>query len=641
MTYQKFKNYFDLFGYSPYFFVGGNKRNGSSIGLISTITFIIVGTTISCYFIMKLFDTNEFTLITSETTSKGIESIKLSKDSFYFTFSLEDPISYKSFINENIYYPKVLYKYAIRNNKEGLIWSEKNLDFGPCEISDFGKDYQQFFYNHNLDQMYCLKNINETIKGIFKKNEFSFINIQFFECKNSTEKKTCKSKEEIDYYLNGTFISIEYQDLTIDPKNYSFPNNPTISQYYTTVSNTFFKEIHIYFKKIIVKTDKGIIFQKIDNKEFVIYDHSNDMISLKTNTSNFIEISVKFSDRINEYLRIYTKIQTVISNIGGFIKFIQGIFWIISYIFVENEVFQKILNKIFYFDENIMHHDYKLIQFNNQNINSPINKKSISNVSLLQLNTHKKSNFKTSFIFHKPFDESVSNVSKNSIEPFKKNNIDSIHEKLSNIYSPKNILQYININRKSHINSVSLIENMFKKNINSYSNTNNLNPHNSYNNKFSNFMKNSKNVKNLFKSKKKELKLNYCERFCLKLSQKKNRNKIGFYKKGIGLIEQKLDIISIIKDSFQLSLLKKMFFNQEHIIIMDKIIKIELSSEKYDEHLNNIDNEENDDNKVITAYNIILERFKKAYNKKEKYNELENMDYYFIQLVNEQFASSV
>ena len=32
MTYQKFKNYFDLFGYSPYFFVGGNKRNGSSIG---------------------------------------------------------------------------------------------------------------------------------------------------------------------------------------------------------------------------------------------------------------------------------------------------------------------------------------------------------------------------------------------------------------------------------------------------------------------------------------------------------------------------------------------------------------------------------------------------------------------------------
>ena len=182
--------------------------------------------------------------------------------------------------------------------------------------------------------MYCLKNINETIKGIFKKNEFSFINIQFFECKNSTEKKTCKSKEEIDYYLNGTFISIEYQDLTIDPKNYSFPNNPTISQYYTTVSNTFFKEIHIYFKKIIVKTDKGIIFQKKENKEFVIYDHSNDMISLKTNTSNFIEISVKFSDRINEYLRIYTKVQTVISNIGGFIKFIQGIFWIISYIFV-------------------------------------------------------------------------------------------------------------------------------------------------------------------------------------------------------------------------------------------------------------------------------------------------------------------
>jgi len=51
--------------------------------------------------------------------------------------------------------------------------------------------------------------------------------------------------------------------------------------------------------------------------------------------------------------------------------------------------------------------------------------------------------------------------------------------------------------------------------------------------------------------------------------------------------------------------------------------------------------EENYDDKVITAYNIILDRFKKAYNKKEKYNELENMDYYFIQLVNEQYACPI
>jgi hypothetical protein len=639
MSYQKLINCLDLYGYSPYFFVGGDKRSGSLIGLISTITSIIVGIIISFYFIMQLFDTKDLTVITSETTPEGIESIKLTKDTFYFTFSLEDPISYKSFINENIYYPIVFYKYAIRNKEEGFIWSKKKLDFGPCEINDFGKDYQRFFKNHNLKQMYCLKNINETLKGIFQKSEYSFINIEMYECKNSSEKKTCKSKDEIDYYLNGSFISIEYQGLTIDPKNFSYPNIPKISEYYTTVSKNYFKEIHLYFKKVIVKTDKGIIFQKIDNKEFVIFDHSEDMISFKTINSNFLEISVKFADRINEYLRSYTKAQTVISNIGGFLKFIQGTFWIISYIFVENEVYQKILNKIFYCDVNIIHRDYKLFQFNNQNINSPINKKSISNVSLLQLNINEKSNFKTSLMSHKPFEVNISNVSKNSIEPIKKNNRDSIYEKVN---SSNKVLQFLNINNnKSHINSVSLIENILNKNIsNAYSS--NLNPHNSYNNKFCAFMKNTKKLEKFIKkNKENDLKLKYCERFCLKLSQKKNRNKIGFYKKGIGLIEQKLDIISIIKDSFQLSLLKKMFFNQEHIIIMDKIIKIELSGERYDEKLNNIDNEENYDDKVITAYNIILDRFKKAYNKKEKYNELENMDYYFIQLVNEQYACPI
>ena len=122
MSYQKLINCLDLYGYSPYFFVGGDKRSGSLIGLISTITSIIVGIIISFYFIMQLFDTKDLIVITSETTPEGIESIKLTKDTFYFTFSLEDPFSYKSFINKNIYYPIVSYKSAIRNNEEGFIW---------------------------------------------------------------------------------------------------------------------------------------------------------------------------------------------------------------------------------------------------------------------------------------------------------------------------------------------------------------------------------------------------------------------------------------------------------------------------------------------------------------------------------------
>jgi hypothetical protein len=639
MSFQKIINSFDIYGYSPYFFVGGYKRSGSLIGLLSTITSIILGILISLYYINKLFNSKELTVITSEITPIGIDNINLTKDSFYFTFSLENPETYQSFIDENIYYPKVFYKYAIRDNEKGFIWNEKNLNFGPCELNDFGINYRNYFENYNLNQMYCLKNINESIKGIFHKNEYSFIFIQFFECKNTTNKKNCKSQEEINYFLDGTFVTISYQSLNINPKNYLNPNEPTISEFYTTISHNFFKEIHLYFKKVIIKTDRGLIFDDINNKEFSIFDHSEDMFSLKKDNEYFFEISVKFADRIKEYFRSYTKVQNVICNIGGFLKFIQGTFWFISYIFVENEVYQKIINKIFYIETHIMRADHKLIRFNSKNTNFPKEKVSIADTSLLQLNIRKKDHFKTSFVQAKNFDQDInlSNVSKNSMEQYKFKMSDKKIRNASANESKSIVKPFININNKSKINSISFIENMLKDtNSNRYSQTTSIRPLNSYKNKISMFFKNLNNAE-IFKNKNKSITLNYCERLCLKMT--KNKNKVLFYQKGIGLIEQKLDIISIIKDSFQLSLLKKMFFNREHIILMDNIIKIELSGQIFDQTINDIDNEQKENKNIISSYNLILNRFKKSYLKKNNFDQLDKMDYYFIQLLNEQFSN--
>ncbi len=109
------------------------------------------------------------------------------------------------------------------------------------------------------------------------------------------------------------------------------------------------------------------------------------------------------------------------------------------------------------------------------------------------------------------------------------------------------------------------------------------------------------------------------------------------YQKGINLIEQKLDVISIIKDSFQLEIIKSMFFNNEHILLLDNIIKTELSSEKYDKNLTSL-NGQKVNKEVKNACNLILNRYKSNKNNKKNTSiELNNMDYYFLQLLNEQF----
>ncbi len=83
----------------------------------------------------------------------------------------------------------------------------------------------------------------------------------------------------------------------------------------------------------------------------------------------------------------------------------------------------------------------------------------------------------------------------------------------------------------------------------------------------------------------KEIKLSYCDKFCVRFTNDNKNDLIALYRKGKGFIEQKLDIICIVKDSFKLSLLEKMFFNEENTIILDNIMKTELSHLKYNKDL--------------------------------------------------------
>ena len=607
MSFQKIKNIFDMYGYAPYLFIGGYKRNGSLLGLISTLLSIIFSFLISSYFIIELFNKKNFTIITSETNPEGIDSVKLTKNTFYLSFYLQDPISYKPIIDEKIYYPKIYYKLAKRNPKEGFIWTQKSLEFGRCQLSDFDENYRKFYINYDLTNMYCIKNLSEDIRGIFTKNEYSFIFVELYECKNTTEQSNCKSKNEIDYYLNGTFMAIDFQDIAVDPNNFLHPIIPRISQFYTTLSNNYYKEIHLYFKKILIETDKGLISNDIESEEYAQYDHNEDMLSFKkSGNGDFLEFSIKFADKITKFSRTYTKAQTVISNIGGFLKFVQTTFWILSYIFVENSVFQKIINKIFYFEENIIHGKPKLINFKKSK------RRSVFDMSIKQSKTYNK----------------ILNI-----------NIKSNRGRHS-VNSISNINANINKNIQSN-EQISLFKTINKDDSNDFMNKSNnnkdINHYSTFNNKINVFLKSSDNA--LFIAETKKIKLNYCERFCLKFKNKKNSNIIMLYQKGIGLIHQKLDVISIIKDSFQFAIIKSMFFNHEHILVLDNIIKTELSNEKYDKDFTSLRSVQKVNKEVINAYNLIINRFRANINKQNnKSNELNNMDYYFVQLLNEQFS---
>ena len=112
--------------------------------------------------------------------------------------------------------------------------------------------------------------------------------------------------------------------------------------------------------------------------------------------------------------------------------------------------------------------------------------------------------------------------------------------------------------------------------------------------------------------------------------------KINLYYKGITIIKQKLDIISIIKDSFNIELIKKFFFGKEHIILLNNFIKNELMEIKVEKYKFDIDKDIIVDDNIINSFEFILNRNVNNSYKNEEYfnkNYLNKVDKFFIEAV--------
>ena len=604
-NYQSIINTFDIYGYRPHLFIGNYHRSGSFIGLIITFLSMFFTILISCYFISQLFDKKK---VSNIYTIKGLNEkmieIEVSKNTFYFTIELQDPYSYNAIMNEKIFYPKAYYKKAIRNNKSDLAfnWTIKELEISKCILSDFNDNYQNLFSNHPLNQTYCIKNLNESIFGTFQKEKYSFIYIELFECKNTTENKNCLPQEQIDYYLNGTFISIAYQEIVIDPCNYNMPNQPIIGEYYTTISHNYFKEIHMYFKEVEIITDKGILFNQKQSKKFSQLADVYDMISFKINSQNFAEISIKVYHKTDLYTRNYIDLENVIANIGGFVKFMSMIFYFLHYIFLQGGINEKIINKLFLI-QNKTHfgngNSIHIINHNNSNKSFGIMKKNVN--------------------INNPLNESSTVLQNKKIKKKSNENNENNNYVIN--------LNTIKINESSGNRQITFSQNKYIANIN------NINQLNS-----KDILSPSRNKNYKFRNKKyKQLKIGYFDKLFLNCNLKYSNNNILLYIKGLNMIKSKLDMIYIISESYRYDLLKNLFLNENQVKILERLYKPELNHIELN-RLNSINTiPDIIDKNGLEAY-LAIKTNLFSYSEEERKNKTKLYDNFFVELVEKQYS---
>ena len=584
---NSYKN-FDMYGFSPKLYINNHSKQGTIFGLITTILTILSIFTIISYYFFKLFYYKDLTSIDSTRIVNLNESIFLNKNSSFFAFALEDPSNYDYYIDETIYYPKISYKIGTKGKDGNFIYNSIILNHSKCNSDYFHDDYKNLISNNTLSKMYCIHNLNLELKGSFSDDFYSFMTIRLYPCKNTTNSPIiCQPQENINYFLNGTIFSLNYQNFNIDPKDFKSPKKAKMGDFYTTVSINYYKELYIFFKKFLLKTDNGLIFENIKEENFSMFDYSMDMMNFKLINNYFMQLTIRMSSNVAEVSRTYPKIQIFLSYIGGFIAFLESFFSNINIIFIHNSIYLKIINKIFFISNKPTQNKRKLINF-------------------------------------------FSNIKHVNNQPLKNHN-NSINDSLN-----KSLNLLINDNNKNCENKSEInikIKNSF------YLNNNYLNSNESHKKipKTNNFIHNSKtinNSKDLEKYFLKKLKgykllnLSYCNVLFSRFLTK-NQN-IKLFLKGINLIKQKLDIISIIKDSFQLHLLKYLSFNQEHIILIENYIKYDLNSCTLDVNKNDLENSQKINEQILNSFDKIINR--KIIN---KYNneQSKNIDKYFIDLV--------
>ena len=610
MELHNFNSMIDLYGFKPRLFVNGYSKKGTAIGIIFSLITWIFMITITVYYCNKLFIDKELHTLSSVRSATSSDYINMDKDNFLFAFALEDP-RYNLYVDEEVYYPEVFYKHGIRDANGQFDYSDAiQLIPERCTESYFGEKFKDLFKSFPFNNMYCIKNLNYTLTGSFAADEYSFLVLNMYPCKNTTKKK-CKTQEELDYLLDGAFFTFQYQNFIFDPNDIDEPFKPKIGDYMTTVSKKYFKNLYVYLKKYLLTTDTGLIFESKKENHMTLYDYGSDMLSFQT-SNNFMQLTFRMSLVVDEVSRSYTKAQTIISYIGGFITFLQTIFSLLTDILTNNFIYEKIINKIFFFKRD----DEDIVKMNLlKKCNIPTLQYSQNRISLKKdynNNSINSANDKSASIQLNNDDSSILNNNNNHRSPKNLISSDIIsknNKKNSTILKLQNNQNQSSNNQKLEKNKTFSINNKEKKENNISLTKVNLNSNNE-NNNYKIFSNKNLIKKNFFsKGKQKQRKKLYNSYFKrLFYTCFKKDPKINLFYKGVTIIKQKLDIVSIIKDSFHMELIKNIFFGKEHVVLLDKFIKNEIMEYKVEKNKFDIDKDIIVDDNIINSFEVVLNR---------------------------------
>ena len=350
----------DLFGKEPELYFKGNSKRTSWVGRIFTVFYAMIYVAFFLYKLIRMIQNKDVDFYQTTTFTGETPSIHLTNEVFYGGFALGNPYTLKTFVDESIYYVEA---YFMMGHKEGNDWVfvPKPLEVEICKLEKFGEKYREVFKNKDLDNLYCLKEMDVDLEGHTTYDVYSFFQITFYPCVNTTENNNkCKPIEQIEAALNYALITVKIQDIELTPENYNSPTEVRGKELSSPVYKNLYQNIAAYFHIVHVETDIDMIgfelFKNIQTKTFFKYDGTFILPSINNNDiyhnvhDPLCHLSIQLTEQILTLKRTNTKLTEVLGEVGGLMEVVFSLFRIISSFLTDNLYEQALVNNLFSFD---------------------------------------------------------------------------------------------------------------------------------------------------------------------------------------------------------------------------------------------------------------------------------------------------
>ena len=347
----------DMFGKTPEFYFQGRPKKVTTIGVIFTFIYIALYIVYFIYKLVKMIQRVEVTYYDTYAFTGETPSIQLTSDNFYGGFGLLDPNG-SPFVNEQIYYATAIHWQGIKT--DGVWeWVPTNLPLEKCKLEKFGSKYQDIFKSKDLENMYCLENVDVSLAGYATSDIYSYFVVNLYPCVGQTSDGLPCLNEYVVALLTKNNFQFQMQDIELTPQDYKNPVQVREKDISGPVYSDLYQKIYAYMQITQIETDEDIIgfgLDDVKNEKYLKYDESW-IISAPMGKNIFTEageplceITIQLSEKVLTQKRSYTTLFEVLGDVGGLMEVVSMVLKTICSFIVDILYETSIINNLFQFD---------------------------------------------------------------------------------------------------------------------------------------------------------------------------------------------------------------------------------------------------------------------------------------------------